>query len=90
MNLLKDHLELYWYLWVYILRGIEVNLLSADFTKWPDTFKQLVGKFPTYCLSVFDHFVRLLLKGLIYSLKSAYYLELNLEIMLIRNVKLTS
>ena len=28
-------------------------------------FKQFVGKLPTNCLSVFDHFVGLELKGLI-------------------------
>ena len=33
-------------------------------TKWPNTFKQFVGNLPTNCLSVFDHFVGLALKGL--------------------------
>ena len=42
-----------------------LNLLSANFTKWSNTFKQFVGKLPTNCLSVFDHFVGLALKGLI-------------------------
>ena len=32
-----------------------------------DTLKQFVGKLPTHCLSVFDHFVGLALKGLIKS-----------------------
>ena len=41
-----------------------VNPLSANFIKWSNTLKQLVGKFPTNCLSVFDHFVGLALKGL--------------------------
>ena len=36
--------------------------LSANFTKWSNTLKQFVGKFPTNCLSVFDHFVGLALK----------------------------
>ena len=40
------------------------NPLSANFTKWSNTLKQFVGKFPTNCLSVFDHFVGLALKGL--------------------------
>ena len=35
----------------------DVNPLSANFTKWSNTLKQFVGKFPTNCLSVFDHFV---------------------------------
>ena len=40
------------------------NPLSANLTKWPNTLKQFVGKLPTNCLSVFDHFVGLALKGL--------------------------
>ena len=40
--------------------------LSASFTKWSNTLKQFVGKLPTNCLSVFDHFVGLALKGLNY------------------------
>ena len=42
------------------------NLLSANPTKWPNTLKQFVGKLPTNCLSVFGHFVNLVLKRLIY------------------------
>ena len=42
-----------------------LNSLSANFTKWSITLKQFVGKLPTNCLSVFDHFVGLALKGLI-------------------------
>ena len=45
---------------------IEVNLfenllnpLSAHPTQWSNTLKQFVGKLPTNCLSVFDHFVGL-------------------------------
>ena len=40
------------------------NPLSANFTKWANTLKQFVGKLPTNCLNVFDHFVVLALKGL--------------------------
>ena len=40
------------------------NPLSANPTKWLNTFKQFVGKLPTNCLSVFSHFVGLMLKGL--------------------------
>ena len=39
----------------------ELNPLSANPTKWWNTLKQFVGKLPT---SVFDHFVKLVLKGL--------------------------
>ena len=41
-----------------------INPLSTNFTKWSNTLKQFVGKLPTNCLSVFDHFVGLALKGL--------------------------
>ena len=40
------------------------NPLGTNFTKWSNTLKQFVGKLPTNCLSVFDHFVGLALKGL--------------------------
>ena len=43
---------------------IHFNPLSANFTKWSNTLKQFVGKLPTNCLSVYDHFVGLALKGL--------------------------
>ena len=42
----------------------QLNSLSANFTKWSNTLKQFVGKLPTNRLSMFDHFVRLALKGL--------------------------
>ena len=44
----------------------KVNPLSAKFIKWSNTLKQFVGKLPTNCLSVFDHFLGLPLKGLNY------------------------
>ena len=44
--------------------GIIVNTLSANPTIWSNTLKQFVGKLPTNCLSVFDHFVGLELNGL--------------------------
>ena len=43
----------------------QLNPLSANLTKWPNTFKQFVGQQPTNCLSVFNHFVWVALKGLI-------------------------
>ena len=42
----------------------QINPLSDNSTKWPNTLKQFVGNLPTNCLSVFDHFVKLALKGL--------------------------
>ena len=42
----------------------EVNPLRANATKWSNTLKQFVGNLPTNCLSVFDHFGKLALKGL--------------------------
>ena len=44
----------------------KLNLLSVNPTKWPNILKQLVGNLPTNCLSVFDHFVKLALKDLIF------------------------
>ena len=41
-----------------------VNPLSANPTKWSNTLKQFVGNLPMNCLSVFDHFVKVALKGL--------------------------
>ena len=41
-----------------------MNPLSANPTKWLNTLKQFVGNLPTNCLSVFDHFMKLVLKGL--------------------------
>ena len=38
--------------------------LSAKFIKWSNTLKQIVGKLPMICLSVFDHFSGFALKGL--------------------------
>ena len=46
-----------------------LNPLSANITKWSNTLKQFVGNLPTNCLSVFDHFLGLALKGL----KKQYY-----------------
>ena len=41
-----------------------INPLSANITKWSNALKQFLGNLPMYCLSVFDHFVILVLKGL--------------------------
>ena len=43
----------------------DLNPLSANPTKWRNTLKQFVGKLTTNCLSVFGHFAKLALKGLI-------------------------
>ena len=40
-----------------------LNPLSANPEKWSNTLKQIVGNSPTICLSVFDHFMNLALKG---------------------------
>ena len=41
-----------------------VNPLSTNPIKWSNTLKQFVSKLQTNCLSLFDHFVELVLKGL--------------------------
>ena len=47
------------------MKGLSrINPLSANPTKWSNTLKKFVGKLSTNCLSVFDHFVGLVLKGL--------------------------
>ena len=45
------------------------NPLSANPEKWLNTLKQIVGNSPTICLSLFDHFMNLALKGLIFVCK---------------------
>ena len=52
-------LELIWYEMYWL------DPLSANPTKWSNTLKQFVGNLPTNCLIVFDHFVKLVLKGLV-------------------------
>ena len=44
--------------------AIFLSLFLMKISKWPNTLKQFVGNLPTNCLSVFDHFVGLALKGL--------------------------
>ena len=46
-----------------------LNPLNANPEKWSNTLEQFVGNLPTICLSVFDHFMNLALKGLIGNLK---------------------
>ena len=53
----------YFHVMVFILLVL-LNPLSTNPTKWSNTLKRFVGKLPTNCLSVFDHFVKLALKGL--------------------------
>ena len=48
-----------------IVFNLFLNPLGANPTKWSNRLKRFVGNFPTNCLSVFDHFVKLALKGLI-------------------------
>ena len=66
-------------IWWVFSREHSVDLtLSANPTQWANTIKQFVGRKPTNCLSVFDHFVGLALKGLTQFLPmfpSFWYLE---------------
>ena len=52
----------------HLRQAIPFNPLSANLTRWSNT---LTGCQPTNCLSVFDHFVGLALKGLIISLQTS-------------------
>ena len=51
-------------MWTYLYCNYHIPL-SASPTKWSDTLKQFVGKLPTNCLKVFDHFLGLALKGIL-------------------------
>ena len=57
------------------IKRLDINPISANPTKWPNTLKQFVAKLPTNCLSVFGHFVNLVLKGLIKLQKKEIYLQ---------------
>ena len=46
------------------------NPLSTNPKKLSNTLKQFVGKLPTNCLSVFDHFVKLAFNGLNWGYRS--------------------
>ena len=52
----------------------DLNPFGANFTKWSNTLKQFVGNLRTSCLSVFDQFVGLALKGLI---ENSYFIPAN-------------
>ena len=58
-------IKLCFYMTKYLRQKFKyLNPLSANPEKWSNTLKQIVGNLPTICLSVFDHFVNLALKGL--------------------------
>ena len=48
---------------LFVKRLLVVNPWSANLTKWSNTLKQVLGNLPMNCLSVFDHFMGLALKG---------------------------
>ena len=50
--------------WRIDKKSVNVNPTSFNPIKWSNTLKQFVEKLPTNCLSEFDHFVGLALKGL--------------------------
>ena len=55
---------------------LDINPLSSNPTKWSNKLKQFVGNLLTNCLSVFDHFVLLAVKGLnIQNIFSVYFFE---------------
>ena len=60
------YIYIYWSGSLFISATRFVSSLSANPTKWSNTLKQFVGKLPTNCLSVFDHFWKLVLKELRY------------------------
>ena len=64
-----------------------VSPLSANTTKWSNTLKQFVGNFSTNCLSVFDHFVKLVLKGLSYGQGHCVQNSISTKITLLKKKK---
>ena len=58
-------LRIYCYNGIKIMRGIK-PFKSVNPMKWSNTLKQFVSKLATNCLSVFDHFVGLAFKELIF------------------------
>ena len=58
MNKLKTFTKVY-----KDLAELRINPFSTNFTKWSNTLNQFLGNLPTNCLSVFHHFVGLVLKG---------------------------
>ena len=59
----------FFFFWKFLQNSLRpsFNPLSANPTKWSNTLKQFIGNLPMNCLSVFDHFVKLALKGIIKS-----------------------
>ena len=53
-----------------------LNPLSTNPTKWPNTLKQFDDNLLTNCLSVFDHFVKLALKGLSFTSRVSIFVTL--------------
>ena len=51
-----------------------LNPFTANFIKWSNTLEQFVGNLPTDCLSVFNHFVGLALKGLSFTVTTSHIL----------------
>ena len=62
-SIICDIVTLYFCSSVDFGSSFSVNTLSVNPRGWSNTLKQFVGKLPTNCLSVFDHFGRLALKG---------------------------
>ena len=63
--------------YIFMLRMLTINPLRVSFTKWSNRVKKIVSKLPTNCLSAFDHFVGLALKGLILRLLSLKSFKIN-------------
>ena len=57
------HLSFTWIKLYHLRKRTIINPLSANPEKWSNTLKQIVGNLPTICLSMFDQFMNLALKG---------------------------
>ena len=63
--------------------------ICAKLIKWSNTLKQIVGKLPTICLSVFDHFSGLALKYLMkkHDIKQCLDLLKNVDWIIIKRLR---
>ena len=68
---------------LYPLKTPGCNGLRTSPTKWWNLLKQFVRKLATNCLSVFNHFVKLVLKVLWGHIKSQVYLALSQNLLVL-------
>ena len=58
-------------------------MININSLKWSNRLKRCIGKLPTNCLSVLDHFVELALKWLISSASRLFHISFHLNVSLL-------